>query len=43
MGKAYSGLLNKIDYMTNKLKSLIMKGEDNRIIVKREIILDVSF
>jgi DNA ligase 1 len=29
--------------MASKLKSLIMKDEDNRIIVKPEIILYVSF
>lgn len=44
IGKAYSGLSNKeIDYMTNKLRSIIIKDEGNRIIVKPEIILEVSF
>ncbi len=44
IGKAYSGLSNKeIDYMTNKLRSLIIRDEGNRIIVKPEIILEVSF
>jgi DNA ligase 1 len=44
IGKAYSGLSNKeIDYMTNKLKSLIIQDEGSRIIVKPEIILEVSF
>jgi DNA ligase 1 len=44
IGKAYSGLSNKeIDYMTNKLKSIIIQDEGSRIIVKPEIILEVSF
>ena len=44
IGKAYSGLSNKeIDYMTKKLKSLIIQDEGSRIIVKPEIILEVSF
>lgn len=44
IGKAYSGLSNKeIDYMTNKLRSLIIQDEGNKIIVKPEIILEVSF
>ncbi len=44
IGKAYSGLSNKeIDYMTNKLRSLIIRDEVNRIIVKPEIVLEVSF
>lgn len=44
IGKAYSGLSNKeIDYMTNKLRSLIIRDEGNRIIVKPEIVLEVSF
>jgi DNA ligase-1 len=44
IGKAYSGLSDKeINYMTNKLKSLIIRDEGNRIIVKPEIVLEVSF
>ncbi len=44
IGKAYSGLSNKeIDYITNKLKSLIIQDEGNRIMVKPKIILEVSF
>ena len=44
IGKAYSGLSNKeINYMTNKLKSLIIKDEGSRLIVKPEIVLEVSF
>ncbi len=44
IGKAYSGLTDKeIDYMTNTLRSLVIKDEGSRIIVKPEIILEVSF
>jgi DNA ligase 1 len=44
IGKAYSGLSNKeINDMTKKLKSLIIQDEGSRIIVKPEIILEVSF
>jgi DNA ligase 1 len=44
IGKAYSGLSNKeIDYMTEKLRSIIVRDEGSRIIVKPEIILEVSF
>lgn len=44
IGKAYSGLSNKeIDYMTHKLRSLVIRDEGNRIIVKPEIVLEVSF
>jgi len=44
IGKAYSGLSNnEIDFMTNKLKSLVVKDEGSRIIVKPEIVLEVSF
>lgn len=44
IGKAYSGLSNKeIDYMTNKLRSLVIRDEGNRIVVKPEIVLEVSF
>jgi DNA ligase-1 len=44
IGKAYSGLSNKeINYMTNKLKSLVIKDEGSRLIVKPEIVLEVSF
>jgi DNA ligase-1 len=44
IGKAYSGLTNKeIEQMTSKLKSLCIKDEGSRIIVKPEIVLEVSF
>ena len=44
IGKAYSGLSNKeIDYMTEKLRSILLRDEDSRIIVKPEIIVEVSF
>lgn len=44
IGKAYSGLSNKeIDYMTNKLRSLVVKDEGDKIIVTPEIVLEVSF
>jgi DNA ligase-1 len=44
IGKAYSGLSDKeISHMTNKLRSLIIRDEGNRIIVKPEIVLEVSF
>jgi DNA ligase 1 len=44
IGKAYSGLSDKeINYMTSKLRSLIIRDEGNRIIVKPEVILEVSF
>lgn len=44
IGKAYSGLSNKeINEITSKLKSLIVQDKGNKIIVKPEIILEVSF
>lgn len=44
IGKAYSGLSNnEIEFMTTKLKSLMVKDEGSRIIVKPEIVLEVSF
>lgn len=44
IGKAYSGLSNsEIDFMTTKLKSLVVKDEGSRIMVKPEIVLEVSF
>ena len=44
IGKAYSGLSNKeIDYMTEKLRSIMIRDEGSRIIVKPEIVLEVSF
>ena len=44
IGKAYSGLSNKeIDYMTEKLRSIIIEDKGSRIIVKPEIVLEVSF
>jgi DNA ligase 1 len=44
IGKAYSGLSNKeIDYMTKKLRSIIIRDEGSKIIVKPKIVLEVSF
>ena len=44
IGKAYSGLSNKeIDYMTQKLRSIVIRDEGSRIIVRPEIVLEVSF
>jgi DNA ligase-1 len=44
IGKAYSGLSNsEIDFMTNKLKSLVVKDEGSRLVVRPEIVLEVSF
>lgn len=44
IGKAYSGLSNKeIDYMTKKLRSIIIRDEGSKIIVKPEIVLEVCF
>ena len=44
IGKAYSGLSNKeIDYMTEKLRSIIIRDEGSQIIVRPEIVLEVSF
>ncbi|HKO64641.1 MAG TPA: ATP-dependent DNA ligase [Candidatus Nitrosocosmicus sp.] len=44
IGKAYSGLSNKeINYMTGKLRSIIIEDKGSRIIVKPEIVLEVSF
>ena len=44
IGKAYSGLSNsEIDFMTDKLKSLVVKDEGSRLIVRPEIVLEVSF
>lgn len=44
IGKAYSGLSNdEINFMTNKLKTLVVKDEGSRLIVKPEIVLEVSF
>ncbi|WP_196816988.1 ATP-dependent DNA ligase [Candidatus Nitrosocosmicus oleophilus] len=44
IGKAYSGLSNKeIDYMTRKLRSIIIRDEGSKIIVKPEIVLEISF
>ena len=44
IGKAYSGLSNKeINYMTEKLRSIIIEDKGSRIIVKPEIVLEVSF
>lgn len=44
IGKAYSGLSNdEINFMTNKLKTLVVKNDGSRLIVKPEIVLEVSF
>jgi DNA ligase-1 len=44
IGKAYSGLTDdEIHQMTKKLKSIIIKDEGIRIIVKPEIVLEVAF
>ena len=44
IGKAYSGLSNsEIDFMTDKLKSLVVKDEGSRLLVRPEIVLEVSF
>ena len=44
IGKAYSGLTDdEILETTKKLKSIIIKGEGIRIIVRPEIILEVAF
>jgi DNA ligase-1 len=44
IGKAYSGLSDEeIAYMTNRLKGLIVRDEGSRLIVKPEIVLEVTF
>jgi DNA ligase-1 len=44
IGKAYSGLTNdEIHQMTKRLKSIMIKDEGTRIIVKPEIVLEVAF
>jgi len=44
IGKAYSGLTDEeIDEMTSKLKSIMIRDEGYRIIVKPEIVLEVAF
>src|ERR671921_133469 len=44
IGKAYSGLTDEeIDDMTNKLKSLMIKDDAYKIIVKPEIVLEIAF
>ncbi|HEY6534687.1 MAG TPA: ATP-dependent DNA ligase [Candidatus Nitrosocosmicus sp.] len=44
IGKAYSGLSDEeVEYMTNKMKSLILRDEGSRILVKPEVILEISF
>ena len=44
IGKAYSGLTDEeIDDMTSKLKSLMVKDEAYKIIVKPEIVLEIAF
>jgi DNA ligase-1 len=44
IGKAYSGLSdNEINEITKKLKSIMIKDEGYRIIVKPEIILEIAF
>jgi DNA ligase 1 len=44
IGKAYSGLTDdEIHQMTKRLKSIMIKDEGTRIIVKPEIILEIAF
>jgi DNA ligase-1 len=44
IGKAYSGLTDEeIDEMTSRLKSLMIRDESFRIIVRPEIVLEVAF
>lgn len=44
IGKAYSGLTDEeIDQMTQKLKSIMIKDEGYRIVVKPEIVLEIAF
>jgi DNA ligase 1 len=44
IGKAYSGLTDEeIDDMTNRLKSLMVKDDAYKIIVKPEIVLEIAF
>jgi DNA ligase-1 len=44
IGKAYSGLTDdEINKITKKLKSIMIKDEGYRIIVKPEIILEIAF
>jgi len=44
IGKAYSGLTDEeIGEMTSKLKSIMIRDEGYRIIVKPEIVLEVAF
>lgn len=44
IGKAYSGLTDEeIDQMTARLKSIMIKNEGYRIIVKPEIVLEIAF
>lgn len=44
IGKAYSGLTDEeIDEMTAKLKSIMIRDEGYRIIVKPEVVLEVAF
>jgi DNA ligase-1 len=44
IGKAYSGLTdNEILQITNKLRSIMLKDEGIRIIVKPEVVLEIAF
>ncbi len=44
IGKAYSGLSDEeVEYMTDKMKSLAIRDEGSRIIVKPEVVLEISF
>lgn len=44
IGKAYSGLSDEeIAYMTKRLKGLTVRDEGSRLIVKPEIVLEVTF
>ena len=44
IGKAYSGLTDKeIDYMTKRLRAIIIEDKGNKIQVKPEIVLEIAF
>jgi len=44
IGKAYSGLTDdEINKITKKLKSIMIKDEGYRIMIRPEIVLEISF
>lgn len=44
IGKAYSGLSDQeIDYMTERIKSLVVEDYGHRMLVKPEIVLEIAF